>query len=737
MNRLRIYWLLLIVLISVAVFSEKLAWSLTNPSLTGTPLFDCFFISPKEGWVCGGNGRIFHTADSGKTWEIQLSPLNYGYPLRSLYFINSDTGFAVGGNPGQRFSLMTIDGGNSWMDVSQHFPYQMTKIICKPSGELWIIFNRPTGQLAYSNDLGTTMNELTLNASTLNDITFINSLTGFVCGNKGYIGKTIDGGQTWNRMNIDSLENYESIRFINSQIGYCVSLNANIYKTLNGGSDWSFTGRIGSQYYFNNLHFVNSDTGMVIGASDIFVVYKTFNGGANWQNNIFPLNHPQTITGITFPSQGHGIAISTHGSIYHVMGFADSIKEVTFGTGDDVISVSAYDTSFIICGRQDGTVLITYNAGLTWKERLIKKGVCIGSIYFIDKDNLIAFNKLNARDIYSMGVFHSNDGGITWDTAGNISVNSHYINSRDKHAVFAVKNGFLVRSLDRGETWETRSDVSFILNIDTLWIKGNLLKDIYFLDKNIGWLTSNKGYVTKTTDGGLTWSMTGIAPEGTFVNDIFFCSPDTGFIAGLLNNSPMIFLTSDGGKSWDKLATLNFNSDQKAKWENYQIYPSIIKIAGNTLNDLWALSDLAGVFHSTDTGVTWTEEILPQDGRVYEDMAILSNGNIIVTGDNSQIWRYGNNGVPVTKRNRLIALRNDLEIIKFANHIIQISKPNFKGYFSVYIFNCEGKLIKKISSMNSGSKKIIINIKGLKTGYYIFKMKTPFNAYYTNYLITN
>jgi hypothetical protein len=216
--------------------------------------------------------------------------------------------------------------------------------------------------------------------------------------------------------------------------------------------------------------------------------------------------------------------------------------------------------------------------------------------------------------------------------------------------------------------------------------------------------------------------MSGIAPEGTFVNDFFFSNPDTGWIAGTLNGGSVILLTFDGGKTWGKEATLNINPEQRIKWESFQvIYPSMIKITGNTSRDLWALSDFAGVFHSTDAGNTWNEEILPQDGRVYQDMALLNNGNIIVSGENSQIWRYENKLVYVAPQNR--------------TKILKIRVPYFRGNYSVSIYNCKGRFVQEMSSSYCSFDGISLNIKDLKAGYYIFKIVTPSETYHTNYLV--
>ena len=60
------------------------------------------FITPEEGWVAGGStsmkgGVIFHTADAGANWEVQLGdPQSSDRSYRDLQFLGAAPGWAVG-----------------------------------------------------------------------------------------------------------------------------------------------------------------------------------------------------------------------------------------------------------------------------------------------------------------------------------------------------------------------------------------------------------------------------------------------------------------------------------------------------------------------------------------------------------------------------------------------------------------------------------------------------------------
>ncbi len=108
------------------------------------------------------------------TWQ---NPLPDGNSMRSVYFTDSNTGYAVG--PGGSIRK-TIDDGTTWSAL-------------------------------YS---GTTENLLS--------VYFTDSNTGYVSGTHGIILKTIDGGATWTTLMSGTTWPLYSITFVNANIGYAV-----------------------------------------------------------------------------------------------------------------------------------------------------------------------------------------------------------------------------------------------------------------------------------------------------------------------------------------------------------------------------------------------------------------------------------------------------------------------------------------------------------------------------------
>jgi photosystem II stability/assembly factor-like uncharacterized protein len=73
-------------------------------------LFGAAIVDEKAGWVTGAFGVIYHTADGGKTWELQET--NTDDDLFSIDFTSKDNGVAVGKSG---TVLATDDGGKTWV----------------------------------------------------------------------------------------------------------------------------------------------------------------------------------------------------------------------------------------------------------------------------------------------------------------------------------------------------------------------------------------------------------------------------------------------------------------------------------------------------------------------------------------------------------------------------------------------------------------------------------------------
>ena len=123
-----------------------------------------------------------------------------------------------------------------------------------------------------------------IGSRTIQDITFVDSLTGYVSarqtGDTSYILKTMNGGNNW-QIIYRNFFAMTQIQFLNSGTGY--ACGACLFKTINGGLNWNqVTAPSISPEEFVSI---NEDTIWII-SSEPFSggVFRTTNGGAAWEH---------------------------------------------------------------------------------------------------------------------------------------------------------------------------------------------------------------------------------------------------------------------------------------------------------------------------------------------------------------------------------------------------------------------------------------------------------------------
>ncbi|MCE7926740.1 MAG: hypothetical protein DYG98_27180 [Haliscomenobacteraceae bacterium CHB4] len=154
---------------------------------------DIFFIDSTLGWLVTYTKGIFKTIDGGVTW---FKVFDTDSVLWGLFFLNSETGWAVGSNSNTTEARIfkTIDGGALW-------------------------------------------NQQNINSSErIEGIFFTDSLNGFVTAGCDDYFKTTDGGDSWTNYNGNSC--YDYLFFLNNQVGWISGITG-LLKTTDGGN--SFT----------------------------------------------------------------------------------------------------------------------------------------------------------------------------------------------------------------------------------------------------------------------------------------------------------------------------------------------------------------------------------------------------------------------------------------------------------------------------------------------------------------
>lgn len=157
-------------------------------------LYDIHFVTPEQGWAVGEFGVIFTTADGGKTWSAQKSPVET--TLFGVHFTDASHGFATGI---EEVLLRTTDGGTTWEKVRvpgrEGFVLGLYDVAIQ--GNIgWVIGD--SGMLLRTTDGGTTWEQvqlpIKLAGNWFRGIGLTPSTAGLIVGSEGLI-LTTEGNQ--------------------------------------------------------------------------------------------------------------------------------------------------------------------------------------------------------------------------------------------------------------------------------------------------------------------------------------------------------------------------------------------------------------------------------------------------------------------------------------------------------------------------------------------------------------
>lgn len=167
-------------------------------------------------WLGTDSGRIYFSGDGGLTWTAQEDAVINTGDWSSIHFVDRLVGWAAGEN---NEIARTIDGGTSWSAItgpSGQTTDDMNVIFALDRNRAWVGFN--DGTLWYTHDAGVTWTQRSFSGSgvgQVRDIKFFNDSLGYmITDNASPVGRvhwTIDGGYTWQVLDLNTNAGYNSL----------------------------------------------------------------------------------------------------------------------------------------------------------------------------------------------------------------------------------------------------------------------------------------------------------------------------------------------------------------------------------------------------------------------------------------------------------------------------------------------------------------------------------------------
>ncbi|OGU76607.1 MAG: hypothetical protein A2V93_00665 [Ignavibacteria bacterium RBG_16_34_14] len=207
-------------------------------------------------------------------------------------------------------------------------------------------------------------------------------------------------------------------------------------------------------------------------------------------------------------------------------------------------------------------------------------------------------------------------------------------------------SGTVIKTTDGGLNWNV---LNSIVN-STIW-------DIYFLNKDLGWMISWQAEVPpygslihKTTNGGEDWTTQEFRGEDIFINVIHFTDSLNGVVGTSNNLIVPLFYTTNGGLEWspsDIFPDTAFYGYLPVSDFNF-ITPEIAYACGGAV-------DIAGVIWKTSNGgFSWSADstVAPDpinDLYVFDSLEVVGIGGdieffygvgLVRTTDGGDFWNY-------------------------------------------------------------------------------------------------
>lgn len=293
--------------------------------------------------------------------------------------------------------------------------------------------------------------------TSLRGLSVVNDSVAWVSGSNGAIGKTKDGGSSWEWFKVKGYEklDFRDIEAFDDKRAVVVNAGSPAYilKTDDGGKTWKETYKnLDSAIFLDGMDFWNPSTGIIFGdpIKNKMQLLKTTNGGASWTDISakLPFNMADgeagfAASGTSIKTMGDGkVWIATGGTVSNIYvsdnyGADWEVYKCPIWQGENSTGPFSIDfindkNGIVVGGNyvkdkeKTNNVLLTKDGGKTWNKPVKSVGGYRSGVMYLT-DQVCFATGTSGTDV-------SKDGGLNWYTISEISFN----------AIKKAKNGNLI-----------------------------------------------------------------------------------------------------------------------------------------------------------------------------------------------------------------------------------------------------------------------------------------------------
>jgi len=365
----------------------------------------------------------------------------------------------------------------------------------------------------------------------------------------------ISQSTNYQRVTTYTYSSFNDIYFVNENTGWVAGISGTIYKTLDGGQTWQVQ-RSNATSSLSAISFLDDQKGFIVGGNCTLI--KTTNGGSTWEKDSIKAipDGSATINSVYFSDANKGWLLASTSLAGWILSTTDGgitwVVNLTTTKPLNAFSFSGANNG-VACGKDAATLYYTTN-GVTW---LLAPTPSLGGFSYTRSDLRGVF-MVSSTEAHVVGWgsaaaglqpsihLKTTDGGASWkclDTATSTNDNRTYDNLWSVRFKDAT-NGLAIGGAIRGSVVVRTSDAG----VNWIPIKapfGSTLSGISIIGNKV-WVAGSEGLLAFSSDFGDSWQLLTPIPSGTLYA-IKFPSSLIGYAGGFKG---VLHKTTDGGQKW-------------------------------------------------------------------------------------------------------------------------------------------------------------------------------------------